>query len=338
MRPYQYRYKKTNVKHFYKNRAHKEKTAIKIFDPEAPDLSYISNNPQLLRRHITFINKCREWTFRGYTRFTVPEGKCAGMHSQIFEGFRERYPTLYELWMHIIRSCLDKTYSFYPYFGAKGIYPGKDFLDSRQFAIWCLRNDFVGKPFTYTMYLQRKNKKKGYTIGNCYFVTEKEAHAPTKLSSVINSIRLLKLYEENHNPDISYLTFYTRYYMYDMDEYDSRMAEYSTANNFSPVVFYDSVADENSCSQSTFLSRMHYSYLNGGFIARPYDMLNPEYSVKEEANKQGKLSYKQQYDRNKKEEAEKADIYNNSQTDNNLIYNNTNNNVYSTDSELNVYS
>jgi len=324
------------AKHYYKNPKHQEKAASKIFDAESTDLSYISNDKHLLYRHVIFINKCRYHTCINYKRFTVPEGRLAGQHSKIFRGFREYYPTIYALWMHILRCCLDKTYLFYPYFGAKGIYPGADFLDSRRFTIWCLRNGFIGKPFTYTMYLQRKNKSKGYTLSNCYFITEKEAHAPSKLPNVINSIRLIKTYEEEHDKSVSYMTFYTRYYMYDMSETDARMVEYPKIPGFSPATFYDSVADETSCSRTTFLSRMHYSYLNGGHKVHPYDLLKPEYSVNANCNNQGKLSYKQQYDRDKKENKDKYNPYVN--PNNFITDDNETSSVYSENNDLNIYN
>ena len=328
----------TMAKHYYKNREHRANAAVKIFDTAAKDLSYISNNKHILYRHTIFINKCRDQTCINYKRFTVPEGKFAGMHSRIFAGFREYYPTIYSLWMHILRSCLDKTYVFYPYFGGKGIYPEADFLDSRKFTIWCLRNGFIYKPFTYTMYLQRKDKTKGYSARNCYFITEREAHAPSKLSDVINSIRLIRFYEEEHDKSVSYMTFYTRYYMYDMNEYDARIAEYPKVPGFSPVTFYESVAGENDCSRSTFLSRYHYSYLNGGHTARPYDMLKPEYSVKAVANSEGKLSYKQQYDRNIKENKDKYNPYINPNEFNIVTEDNNQSDVYIKDDEFDVYS
>ena len=42
---------------------------------------------------------------------------------------------------------------------------------------------------------------------------------------------------------------------------------------------------------------------------RPYDMLKPDFSISAAANMQGRLSYKQQYDRAKKDERDKCSPY-----------------------------
>lgn len=300
---------RTMGKYYYKTRKDKIKTAEQIFDREANDLSYIIENKQLLKRHTIFINKSRYVKNSSLYKYKVPSGRYEGMTPLPFMGFQEFYPNIFDLWIHIIKSCFDVTYRFYPYFGGKGIYPGADVLDSRRFALWCLRNGFSNKPFTYSKYFQRKNKSKGYTLSNCYITTEKAVHSPTNLSKVIEGIRLIKLYEEDHDPSVSYITFYTRYYLYDMDADGARFAKHPEIPGFMPTSFYQCVADENSCTFSTFISRMHYSYLNGGHRIRPYDLLKPEYSVGDDCNSQGKLSYKQQYHRNKKEQNEKYNPY-----------------------------
>jgi hypothetical protein len=81
------------------------------------------------------------------------------------------------------------------------------------------------------------------------------------------------------------------------------------AYKFSPTLFYKSVANESSCSLSTFLSRMHYAYLDDIDVIKPYDMLDPKFSVTNDTNVYGKLSYKQQWDRNKNKEKRKSLIY-----------------------------
>lgn len=292
-------------KYFYKHRDERLKVVEQIFDKEAKDLSYISSSKLLLKRHKIFINKIRYVKNSSLYKYKVPTGKYEGMCPMPFMNFEEFYPEIFAIWMHIIRSCFDNSYRFYPYFGGKGIYPGADVLDSKRFALWCLRNGYTGKAFTYTKYLQRKDKSKGYTLSNCYITTEASVHSPTNLSKVIEGIRLIKLYEDEHDSSVSYISFYTRYYLYDMDEYSARIAPYPDIPGFMPTVFYNSVADESSCSYSTFISRMHYSYLNGGYRIRPYELLDHEYSVCGDCNRQGKLSYKQLYERNKKEASQK---------------------------------
>ena len=102
--------------------------------------------------------------------------------------------------------------------------------------------------------------------------------------------------------------------------------------------FYKSVATDQDVQLSTFMSRIHYSYLNGGFTIRPYDMLKEDYSIEEETAKQGKVSYKKQWERDRKEKADKQTPNNIMQTNNdtrNSIHDDYS--VYSNTPSINVY-
>lgn len=280
-----------------------------IFDFSKSDLSYIVENKELLNAHIKFINMC-DYVRSGYStleRYAATFGPSKGRLPKAFDKFSENYSGIYELWVHLLRSCGDPTYATYKFFGAKGVFVSKEFLDGKKFCIWCLKNGFTGKPFTYDKYLQRTNKlRKYFSSKNCYIISEKELHECKSVSTALKMLYLIKRYEQQHDPSVSYMAFYTRYFMWDFDVDDAANFKYEPKNyaktfGFLPVRFYESVSNEESCSLSTFISRMHYSYLNGGFTIRPYDMLNPDYSVSAEANKQNKVSYKQMWRRQRKE-------------------------------------
>lgn len=315
----------------------------RIFDENANDLSYITNNEELLKLHFQFISECPYSVNSALKKLTVPAGASKGLHPKIFDNFEKRYPYIHERWVHMIKSCLDPTYPSYKYFGAKGIYVSRDFLDSRWFCRWCLRNGLTSKLGSYDKYLLRKKKNGNYSPVNCYVMSEKELHECKSVRHVLDSLYIVKRYEERHHPSVSYMTMYSRYYVWDWSLDDALMIEYDTRIptdqfGFSPVNFYKSVADDKSCSQSTFLSRVHYSYLNGGFICRPYDMLKPEYSVNAECAKQGRLSYKQQWDRNRKEQESKYNPYNSADKFEPIVdSNNISTDVYSYNKDFDVY-
>lgn len=313
-----------------------------LFDRDSEDLSYITNNKSLLRKHLKLIDT---YTYLSPTPYVINSGKYAGLSPMSFYGFATRYKNIYSWWIHIVRSCLDPNYDFYQFFGAKGISLSLDFIESKRFCKWALRKGLNQEPFTYKQFLIRKNKSRNYCKTNLRITSEVEVHKCSTLRQALESIQLIKEYEEGHDKSVSFLTFHTRYYMYDLDSEDSRYLKYNSENGFaslveslgfSPTKFYNSVATKESCSFSTFKSRMHYSYLNGGFIARPHEMLKPEFSVSAEANRQNKLSYKQQYERNKK--VKENSIYKNC-NDSVLIDSvSCNDNVYSYESDFNVYS
>lgn len=315
----------------------------RIFDPNRKDLSYITENDELLKSHFQFISECPYSTNSSLKKFKVPTGASKGLYPKQFYYFDKCYPYIYERWVHMIRSCLDPSYPSYKYFGAKGIYVSRDFLDSKWFCRWCLRNKLTCRLGSYEKYMVRRKKHGNYSPVNCYVVSEKELHECKGIKQVLNSLYIVKRYEEKHHPSVSYMTMYSRYYVWDWSLDDSLMIEYDNhlaadQFGFSPLNFYNSVADETSCSQSTFLSRVHYSYLNGGFICRPYDMLKPEYSVSEECAKQGKLSYKQKWSRDKKEQENKPISVINNVNNSNVNSNNEFTDVYSYNKDLDIYS
>lgn len=328
-----------------RRRAKKDRTAIinAIFDTSTKDMCYVTHNEELFKAHKSFIMCSPYVTNSSVAKYVVPVGKSKGMSPKQFEFFKERYPYIYERWMHLIKCCFDDSYYLYRFFGGKNIYMSKDFLDSKLFCIWCLKNGLTCRLGMYKAYLQRKDKTYNFSPLNCYVITEETLHRCGSLKLALNSIYFIKRYEEGHAKNVSYMTAYTRYYAYDMTVEDSMMCEYDPSSSmdrqfaFSPKYFYESVADENSCTQSVFLSRYHYSYLNSGFVARPYDMLKPEFSVNDEANRQGKLSYKQQWNRDKKEKDGTNQVYS-QYNEAQQSSTESNDSVYNYNKELDVYS
>ena len=318
----------------------------RIFSTGTNDFSYVKESLPIYWLHRRYINAC--W-YVNELPYEVKDGPYAGRKPKLFFGFIKRYKFIYNWWIHIIRSCLDPSYPFYKFFGGKGITVSIDFLDSKVFCKWALRVGLTKDMFTFKQYLVRDDKSKGFYRKNLTVTSEEEVHACKSVKQVLKSVQLIKEYEEDHDETVSYLTFYTRYYMYDLDSYDARHLKYNrnimTVNSvdklgFLPKQFYTDMATDESCSFTTFMSRMHYSYLNGGFIARPHDMLKPDYSVSEEANKQNKLSYKQQYHRDLKDKEKNNNPYNFEKSDD-LIQQTSECdefNVYNYDSDSDVYS
>lgn len=313
-----------------------------IINRSTSDLSYIMANESLFKEHKSYIKTAADSQGTSpVEKLTVKTGKLAGQHPKGFYQFSKNYFTLFLWWRHIMRCCFDESYQYYQFFGAKGISVDKTFLNAKKFCMWALKNGLTREPFMYDIYLQRKDKTKDFSVDNCYVITEKAVHECKDVKLVLNSLFLIKEYESKHDPSVSYMTFYTRYYMYDMSVDDACTYKFDptkteTTIGFSPFRFYHSVADEHSCVWSTFKSRMHYSYLNGGFNVRPYDLLKPDFSVSEEANRQGKLSYKQQYLREKKKEKDSLNIYNNKSNSVHSDSLDESNNVYSNGTD--VYS
>ena len=315
-----------------------------IFKQGEKDLSYITKDPELLKKHIKFINDS-SYVFQGrLAKLKVPGGVSAGLSPKNFDFFWKYYPYIFERWFHLVKCCLYPDYSYYKFFGAKGIYMSRDFLDAKKFCIWCLKNGLTSKLGMYDSYLIRKNKNRNFSPNNCYIITEKELHECKSLNLVLGHLYVTKRYEEGHDPSVSYMTMYTRYYVYDLHLDDALNYKYDSTNRntctetigFSPSNFYRSVATEKDVSMSVFLSRMHHSYLNGGFTARPYDMLKPEYSIEEETAKQGKISYKKQWDRDRKEKADKQSPIQQIVNNKNLTTDEFS--VYSNNPVTNVYS
>ena len=312
----------------------KEQVAIvnRIFKQTGNDLSYIMCNDELLQEHIKFIQNSE------YSDFSVKRGLCnlrtnGNKKPKKFKFFRRLYTNIYDRWIHMIRSCYDKKYQYYKFIGAKGIKIDNKFLDGKYFCIWCLKNGLIRKQFKYDQYLIRKDKTKNYTEDNLLVLNEKELHNCKTLSNALVVLKAAKLYEESHDPTVSYMTFYTRYFLYDLDDYDARNFKYITLNvnaciGFSARIFYKSVADENCCSYSLFLRRMHEVYLIPGFNFRPYDMLKPEYSIAEAANKFGLKTYKQIELKRKEKNKSVVNELSNIDKFNNDVYNFNEDSVY----------
>ena len=290
----------------------------RIFDFTQPDQSYITNNKGLLWRHISFINEKLKYTKE--LPYKLENSHHTVRYARPFYKFETFYPCIYKWWMHIIKSCLDPNYPFYKFIGAKGITPTLYWLDAKKFCAWALRNGLNKDPFTYNMYLVRKNKSNKYDRNNVIISSERELHNSKNISDILRNILLIRKYEEYHHPSVSYMTFYTRYYVYDMDADDARTMEYKRptsscekqfgeALGFSPTKFYDGAATEESCTKSEFLSRIHGLYLCDDVVIRPYELLKPEFSVRAETQLQGKISYKEMWDRNCKEQKSNYNPY-----------------------------
>jgi hypothetical protein len=316
-----------------------------IFKHDENDLSYITKDKDLLKQHIRFITNSQYSKNEALDCYIVPDGHCKGSRPKYFIGFKKFYKIIFDRWTHLLKCTLDKDYLYYKFFGGKGIYITQDFLDAKKFCIWCLKNGLTGKLGTFTTYLLRKRDYIHFSSNNCYVVTEKDLHECKSLKMVLNNIYVTKKYEEGHDPTVSYLTMYTRYYVYSLSLQDALYTEYKIDRKggwketigFSPKIFYTSVATESDVPESTFLSRIHYSYLNGGFIVRPYDMLKEDFSVDAEAAKQGKVSYKRQWNINNKER-EKRGIYSTNTYNDSFKNKSTDNETNSTIEESNVYS
>lgn len=318
--------KKTRKKKTYHKKRGNYKTkytciekAVKIlFENDNKDLKYVSENKALLMRHLEFLKRrpiSNGYINQGFILLDVElEGKI--VHPISFVGFDEVYPYIYNRWAHLIKSCYDKDYIYYPFIGGKGLTMSKEFIDGRAFCAWCLRYGLTSKLGMYKDYLIRKNKKLGYSPDNCYVVTEKDIHNGKTIDLVLDSLCLAKKYEEGHSKGVTFPTAYTRYYIWDFCVEDAlNHTSHKNTNRdiyrfgFSPYNFYCSVADESSCTWPVFRSRVHWHYLDGGLPMRPYDMLKPDFSISAAANMQGRLSYKQQYDRAKKDERDKCSPY-----------------------------
>ena len=309
-----------------------------LFNSDSKDISEAQFDEQLLISHARFIYHLPISNSFQLSKIKVPGGRMKGLSPRSFVGFEKYYPSIYARWIHLLKSCFVESYDMYKFFGAKGIYMSKEFLDGKQFCVWCLAHGLTKPMGMYDQYLQRKRKNWHYTPKNCFVITEKELHECKSLNTVLGSLYLIKQYEAYKHESVSYLTAYTRYYMYDLQAIDAVSLPYikrrdgTETYGFKPTAFYKSVANEDSCSLSTFISRMHYSYLNGGFKVRPYEMLKPEFDVGAEANSQGKLSYKQKHYRDWKRSLTE------NETKSPSAYTNTVEDVYSIVEEPNVYS
>lgn len=294
-----------------------------FFDDTAEDFSYVTNNKEILWKHVRFIQRATPITsgfILKYLDCEVPDGPYKGVKPILFKRFKAKYRPLYNRWLHYVKLCFEPEYSMYKFFGGRGIYASADFLDSRKFCIWCLKRGIVDNVGMYTRYINRKDKTKDYSLDNVIILDEKDIRKGKDLKSALTNLLLAKKYEESHDPEVTYMTAYTRFYVYDFDVDDAVNAPHKkrsgVAYKFSPTLFYKSVADETSCSLSTFLSRMHYAYLDDISVIKPYDMLDPKFSVSGDTNTLGRISYKQRWDRDKMEEKNKALIYSSNTNEN----------------------
>lgn len=272
----------------------------RLFDSSQPDLSYITKDKRLLKKHIDFINSL-PYCSMSFVGGPVSHRKLTIKRPQLFVAFNKCYEPIYRRWLRLIAYCYSEFNECYQFFGGKGVKLCDDFIDCKKFCIWCLTNGLVCAPDSYSSYLVRKDKAGDYTLDNISIISEKQLHNTPELVDALDTIILAKSYEDHHHDSVSYMTAYTRYYVYDFSVEDAIMAPYSTNDSrapgeicigFSPHSFYRSVADENSCTFSEFWSRMHMTYMSK-IPPRPYDLLKKDFSTVEHMNFLGKKSYKQ---------------------------------------------
>lgn len=273
----------------------------KIFDSSQPDLSYITKDKKLLKKHINFINSlpyCPMSTFVG----PISHQKLTIKKPQLFVAFHRCYEPIFRRWLRLLAHCYNERSECYQFFGKRGIKMSDDFLDCKKFCIWCLTNGLVYAPDSYINYLVRKDKSDDYTLDNVRIISEKQLHNEPDITDALDTIILAKCYEACHHESVSYMSAYTRYYVYDFTIEDAISVPYMPSNKlkssgeisigFQPLSFYKSVADENSCTWSEFWSRMHMTYMSK-IPPRPYDLLSKEFSTVEHVAKLGVKSYKQ---------------------------------------------
>lgn len=275
----------------------------KIFDQSQPDLSYITKDRKLLKKHIEFIHNL-PYCSMSFVSGPVSHQKLTIKRPQLFVAFHKCYEPIYRRWLRLLSYCYSEYSECYQFFGKRGVKLCDDFLDCKKFCIWCLTNGLVYEPDSYKMYLVRKDKSGDYTLDNVSIIYEKQLHSTPDLSDALDTIIFAKNYEDHHHESVSYMSAYTRYYVYDFTIEDAISAPYTpdvpkklrspgeTGIGFQPCSFYKSVADEDSCTWSEFWSRMHMTYMSK-IPPRPYDLLSKEFSTVEHVAKLGKKSYKQ---------------------------------------------
>lgn len=312
-----------------------------IFDKAANDLGYIYKDKDLLLQHIKFISTS-SWTTHptNLDKYVVTSGKSEGQKPRSFSMFEIRYKYIYDLWVYLIKSCLEPTYPTYSLFGARGICITRDFLNAKRFCKWCLINGLTNKQGTFERYLVRRDKKGNYSPVNCYVVSEKEIHSGRSMKIVLDQIYLAKRYKEWHHPTVSYVTAYARYYLWDWDVEDAISIEYSgkvtddltsSQYGFSKRRFYAACADENSCSLQTFVSRI-YALRDRGYELNhvPYDLLKKDLTERDLAAYGNKISSGQSSKNNRLNpyQLKNVDLLTDLISDDNDVYSDGNN-VYS---------
>lgn len=273
----------------------------KIFDQSQPDLSYITKDRKLLKKHIEFIHNL-PYCSMGCVVSQILNQKLTIKRPLSFVAFHKCYKPIFRRWTRLLSYCYNEHDECYQFFGKRGVKLCDDFLDCKKFCIWCLTNGLVYEPDSYKMYLVRKDKSGDYTLDNVSIIYEKQLHSTPDLSDALDTIVLAKNYEDHHHESVSYMSAYTRYYLYDFTLEDAISAPYApdiskkprspgeTVIGFKPRSFYKSVADEDSCTWSEFFSRMQMTY-KSKVPPRPYDFLIKEFSTTEYVAKFGKKSY-----------------------------------------------
>lgn len=275
----------------------------KIFDQSQPDLSYITKDRKLLKKHIEFIHNLPYCSMRSVCD-RLYRKKLTIERPRSFVAFHKCYGPIFRRWARLLSHCYSEYNECYQFFGKRGVKLCDDFLDCKKFCIWCLINGLVHEPDSYKMYLVRKDKSGDYTLDNVSIIYEKQLHSTPDLSDALDTIIFAKNYEDRHHESVSYMSAYTRYYLYDFTVEDAISAPYTpdgskkprspgeTHIGFQPRSFYKSVADEDSCTWSEFWCRMNITYMSK-IPPRPYDLLSKEFSTVEHAAKFGKKSYTQ---------------------------------------------
>lgn len=69
---------------------------------------------------------------------------------------------LHVVWRGMNARCGNRNHISYKYYGAKGIFVGKEFSDFTRFMRWALANGYEDG-----LTLERRNGSRGYTPGNC---------------------------------------------------------------------------------------------------------------------------------------------------------------------------
>lgn len=312
---------------------------LKRLDRGINGLPYLLGDDELIAEHIRLIDMTKHTMYvdKKYVSSFVDDR--SGKSPLTFSGFKAFYTFIHTRWVHILKSCYDPDYHTYKYFGAKGIRVSPEVMDGKEFCKWCLSHYVVRRPFTYADYIVRRDKSKDYSFDNMVVYTEKQLHESKSLQLALMQLQLVSKYKEDHDDSVNYMTFYTRYFMHDFDIDDARFLPYTprqtaASYGFKPDIFYNSVADENSCPKSVFISRIHDSYLVPGFKLYPYDMLTKEnYSVCAEARKQGKQGYKEIWDRQAARKRKMNNQQSNDQQNNSVYSNVSSNEVYSNTSD-----
>ena len=338
-----YTYKKVGNKNtpYYKSKLLAKRVALALFEnytTRFSDLSYICKDEISIKRHIAFIKRCKP-------RKTSLRFNDVVIKITTFDNFKY-YRNIHDRLHFLINICYNKEHRLYPYFGGKGITLSDEFLDAKLFCIWCIKNKLVDPVELYRFYIQRRDKTKCYSSSNCFVVSEKDIHENKYLDITLTKLLLQKKYDEGHAEKVNYAIAYSRYFQYDMEMEDalymSRKYKASLCD-FLPINFYKSVADENSCTLTVYLSR-YKTLHDGGVPIDPYSFLDKDASVVAIARRYGVNTEKLERHKANNENREKRtnDIYKFFEDKAKELYNfdlnSPENSVYSNHSDNDVYS